>query len=172
MVTINQQNNRLILEQSDLISRKFDLYQTSAILCFFLNCFDNVLVSLMFKKCLEYQKLEFPGSPNGQCPKILFEKLCGCQTVHLPHISLSDLLCMRMGNYLLAYRNGSTTCTFFCSTFLACLIISSGRSSYSHPDLLLIHHPPHHPLFQITLVLNTILSLSEPLQLYKGHKAT
>ena len=50
--------------------------------------------------------------------------------------------------------------------------ISSVRSSYSRPDLLLIHHPPHHPLFQITLVLNTILSLSEPLQLYKGHKAT
>ena len=28
-----------------------------------------------------------------------------------------------------------------------------------------------HPLFQITPVLNTGLSLSEPLQLYKGHKA-
>ena len=49
--------------------------------------------------------------------------------------------------------------------------ISSVRSSYSHPDLLLIHPPPHHPLFQITSVLNTGLSLSEPLQLYKGHKA-
>ena len=36
--------------------------------------------------------------------------------------------------------------------------ISSIRSSYSHPDLLLIHH--HHPLFQITPVLNTGLSLS------------
>ena len=45
-------------------------------------------------------------------------------------------------------------------------IISSVRSSYSHPDLLLIH-PPHHPLFQITPVLNTGLSLSEPLQLYQ-----
>ena len=32
MVTIEQRtNNRLILEQSDLISKKFDLYQTSAI---------------------------------------------------------------------------------------------------------------------------------------------
>ena len=40
------------------------------------------------------------------------------------------------------------------------LFISSVRSSYSHPDLLLT------PLFQITPVLNTGLSLSEPLQLY------
>ena len=47
--------------------------------------------------------------------------------------------------------------------------ISSVRSSNSHPGLLLIHHPP--PLFQITLVLNTGLSLSEPLQLYKGYNA-
>ena len=45
--------------------------------------------------------------------------------------------------------------------------VSSVRSSYSHPDLLLIHHP----LFQITPVLNTGLSLSEPLQLYKGYNA-
>merc|ERR1712038_742119 len=43
-------------------------------------------------------------------------------------------------------------------------IFSSVRSSYSHPDLLLIHHP----LFQITPVLNTGLSLSEPLQLQGG----
>ena len=48
-------------------------------------------------------------------------------------------------------------------------LISSVRSSYSHPDLLVIHH--HHPLFQITPVLNTGLSLSEPLQLYKGYNA-
>ena len=40
-------------------------------------------------------------------------------------------------------------------------LISSDRSSNSHPDLLLIHHP----LFQIKPVLNTGLSLSEPLQL-------
>ena len=48
--------------------------------------------------------------------------------------------------------------------------ISSVRSSYSHPDLLVTHHQ-HHPLFQITPVLNTGLSLSEPLQLYKGYNA-
>ena len=48
--------------------------------------------------------------------------------------------------------------------------ISSVRSSYSHPDLLLIHHPTN-PLFQITPVLNTGLSLSEPLQQYKGYNA-
>ena len=55
------------------------------------------------------------------------------------------------------------------------LLISSVRSSNSHPDLLLIHHHQHrtttHPLFQITPVLNTGLSLSEPLQLYKGYNA-
>ena len=50
-------------------------------------------------------------------------------------------------------------------------IISSVRSSNSHPDLLLIHPPTTHPLFQITPVLNTGLSLSEPLQLYKGYNA-
>merc|ERR1711923_417231 len=48
-------------------------------------------------------------------------------------------------------------------------IFSSVRSSYSHPDLLLTHQ--QHPLFQITPVLNTGLSLSEPLQLYKGYNA-
>ena len=48
------------------------------------------------------------------------------------------------------------------------LVVSSVRSSYSHPGLLLIQQ---HPLFQITSVLNTGLSLSEPLQLYKGYNA-
>ena len=47
------------------------------------------------------------------------------------------------------------------------VLVSSVRSSYSHPDLLLTHQP----LFQITPVLNTGLSLSEPLQLYKGYNA-
>ena len=51
---------------------------------------------------------------------------------------------------------------------LAFVFVSSVRSSNSHPDLLLIHQ---HPLFQITPVLNTGLSLSEPLQLYKGYNA-
>ena len=48
--------------------------------------------------------------------------------------------------------------------------ISSVRSSNSHPDLLLTHQQQH-PLFQITTVLNTGLSLSEPLQIYKGYNA-
>ena len=47
------------------------------------------------------------------------------------------------------------------------LFVSSVRSSNSHPDLLVTQHP----LFQITPVLNTGLSLSEPLQLYKGYNA-
>ena len=50
--------------------------------------------------------------------------------------------------------------------FIYLSFISSVRSSNSHPDLLLIHL-----LFQITPVLNTGLSLSEPLQLYKGYNA-
>ena len=69
-------------------------------------------------------------------------------------------------------------CLLFLRVFLSCRrsclfnvqefeFVSSVRSSYSHPDLLLIQHP----LFQITPVLNTGLSLSEPLQLYKGYNA-
>ena len=50
----------------------------------------------------------------------------------------------------------------------ACFL-SSVRSSNSHPDLLVITTTT--PLFQITPVLNTGLSLSEPLQLYKGYNA-
>ena len=37
-----------------------------------------------------------------------------------------------------------------------------------YTDLLLTQQ---HPLFQITPVINTGLSLSEPLQLYKGYNA-
>merc|ERR1712116_19042 len=51
------------------------------------------------------------------------------------------------------------------------MFVSSVRSSNSHPDLLLTQQQQHHPLFQITPVLNTGLSLSEPLQLYKGYNA-
>ena len=49
-------------------------------------------------------------------------------------------------------------------------VLSSVRSSNSHPNLLLIHHHPPH-FFRYTSVLNTGLALSEPLQLYKGYKA-
>ena len=57
-------------------------------------------------------------------------------------------------------------------TSLCIYIVSSVRSSNSHPDLLLITSTTT-PLFQITPVLrlNTGLSLSEPLQLYKGYNA-
>ena len=61
------------------------------------------------------------------------------------------------------------TFPFFTQIYLP-YIVSSARSSNSHPDLLVIH-PPTTPLFQITPVLNTGLSLSEPLQLYKGYNA-
>ena len=36
---------------------------------------------------------------------------------------------MRMGEYLLAYRNRSTTCIFLCSTFPACLSINPNHLS-------------------------------------------
>ena len=49
--------------------------------------------------------------------------------------------------------------------FIIIIVVSSVRSSNNHPDLLLITTP----LFQITPVLNTGLSLSEPLKLYKGY---
>ena len=49
------------------------------------------------------------------------------------------------------------------SQSLSFSVICSVRSSNSHSDLLLIHHP----LFQITTVLDTGLSLSGPLQLYQ-----
>ena len=54
---------------------------------------------------------------------------------------------------------------------LVLLVVRSVRSPKSHPDLLVTQHH-HHPLFQITPVLNTGLSLSEPLQLYKGYNTT
>ena len=62
-----------------------------------------------------------------------------------------------------SYFEGNLNFTF--STKYTCTFISSVRSSYSHPDLLEIQQ--HHPLFQITPVLNTRSKLSEPLQLYQ-----
>ena len=63
--------------------------------------------------------------------------------------------------------------TMFHSKIMHCscvpIFISSLRSSNSHSDLLVTH--PTTPLCQITPVLNTGLSLSEPLQLYKGYNA-
>ena len=71
-----------------------------------------------------------------------------------------------------SFQNQSTeSCTSFKDNRNALVFVSSVRSSYSHPDLLLIHHHHHQPLFQITPVLNIGLSLSEPLQLYKGYNA-
>merc|ERR1712067_55844 len=59
---------------------------------------------------------------------------------------------------------------YHCPVGIIMAIFSSVRSSNNHPDLLLTH-PTTTPLFQITPVLNTGLSLSEPLQLYKGYNA-
>ena len=65
---------------------------------------------------------------------------------------------------MISLRSNSPTLFHFC-------VISSVRSSYSHPGLLVITSTSTTPLFQITPVLNTGLSLSEPLQLYKGYNA-
>ena len=73
--------------------------------------------------------------------------------------NLNNISGSRFNHVDLSRTNGPCCCRFS----------SSVRSSYSHPDLLLTHHPT--PLFQITPVLNTGLSLSEPLQLYKGYNA-
>ena len=59
--------------------------------------------------------------------------------------------------------------TYVLGDGMSSFVVSSVRSSYSHPDLLLITTTT--PLFQITPVLNTGLSLSEPLELYKGYNA-
>ena len=64
-----------------------------------------------------------------------------------------------------SFRAASVALIYHCNINL---LVSSVRSSYSHPNLLLITTTP---LFQITQVLNTGLSLSEPLQLYKGYNA-
>ena len=57
---------------------------------------------------------------------------------------------------------------YLCVSFLnqVASVFGSVRSSLSHPLLLLIHPPPT-PLFQIIPVLDTGLSLSEPLQLHQ-----
>ena len=55
-------------------------------------------------------------------------------------------------------------CRFRTSMSCIFLLVSSVRSSYSHPDLLVIQN---HPLFLITPVLDTRLSLSETIELYQ-----
>ena len=90
-------------------------------------------------------RLQFPLSRGLGKEKSLFEKITTL------NILLFTVYCLSLGKIELF------------------VFISSVRSSNSHPDLLVIQQ--HHPLFQITPVLNTGLSLSEPLQLYKGYNA-
>merc|ERR1712163_79997 len=83
--------------------------------------------------------------------------------------------CNTMQNYAIQFKTMQYPAllitadgAYHCPVGSIVAIFSSVRSSYSHPDLLLITTTP---LFQITPVLNTGLSLSEPLQLYKGYDA-
>ena len=84
--------------------------------------------------------------------------------------SLDLIVCLSGEEYFLAYSITGCINMYIPIMRCNCMFISSVRSSNSHPNLLVIH-PPTTPLFQITPVLNTGLSLSEPLQLYKGYNA-
>ena len=87
-----------------------------------------------------------------------------CSRSFGPCENFSRFLCFRYFGYIHIYMNYETKQGQLIKKLF--WFISSVRSSRSHPDLLVIH-----PLFQITPVLNTGLSLSEPLQLYKGYNA-
>ena len=58
----------------------------------------------------------------------------------------------------------------------SCLFISSVRSSYSHPDLLVIHHPPHffrsHRSSTLDFHFLSHYSYITAIMLYKGNRWT
>ena len=95
----------------------------------------------------------------------IFATFCKFQYVEMPIVSRPD--CQEDYSGVNGVDEGMICAGIDEGGGIMFIIVSSVRSSYSHPDLLLIHHP----LFQITPVLNTGLSLSEPLQLYKGYNA-
>merc|ERR1712240_458039 len=96
-----------------------------------------------------------------------------CNTMQYHAIQCNDMLYHAISCNTMQYHGTLITAdgAYHCPVGSIMAIFSSVRSSYSHPDLLLITTTPTTPLFQITPVLNTGLSLSEPLLLYKGYNA-
>merc|ERR1719210_2651986 len=94
-----------------------------------------------------------------------------CNTMQYHAIQCNDMLYHAISCNTMQYNGTLITAdgAYHCPVGSIMAIFSSVRSSYSHPDLLVIH-PPTTPLFQITPVLNIGLSLSEPLQLYKVNR--
>ena len=107
----------------------------------------------------QWQRLQYQPHRSYKC---LSRKMIRCQV----HFSASPIcnrhLCLYKYNAV-CFQQGHVSYIYFKVFF------SSVRSSNSDPNLLVIQQ--YHPLFQITRVLNTGLSLSEPLQLYKGYNA-
>ena len=134
--------------------------------------FFNYVALIYSRHCLSTYLTFAPPMEGQSFPFLLYVKLLmtnmllyfraniNCKS-YLWHV----LLCF---DFLLGWDSIFTMATLFSMTILV-LLVSSVRSSDSHPDLLLTQH--QHPLFQITPDLNTGLSLSEPRQLYKGNNA-
>ena len=95
-----------------------------------------------------FSKLKFGILSGPVKPSERIKELCFIEaTITVTNASLSSSV-------------SAGVCISFCSLRQELLLPSRPTSD-----------PPPHPLFQITPVLNTGLSLSEPLQLYKGYNA-
>merc|ERR1711978_604362 len=95
-----------------------------------------------------------------------------CNTMQYHAIPCNTMQCHAIPCNTMQYHASSITAdgAYHCPVGSIMAFFSSVRSSNSHPDLLVISTTTT-PLFQITPVLNTGLSLSQPLQLYKGYNA-
>merc|ERR1712012_1184956 len=85
-----------------------------------------------------------------------------CNTMQYHAIQCNAMQYNAMTCYTMQYHGTLITAdgAYHCPVGSIMAIFSSVRSSYSHPDLLLITSTTTTPLFQITPVLNTGLSLS------------
>ena len=101
---------------------------------------------------LQFQNLAWTSTSKA-LTKTCVESLKKLPTKILPELQLQNLdqtLCWK-SDQTSAFKSAPNCC----------------QHVYSHPDLQVMHH--HHPLFQITPVLdnNIGLSLSEPIQLFQ-----
>ena len=113
----------------------------------------DMLLQQVYKARIENYVSNFTKSSSFTISFSIFQ-------LHQPYPNFHPILCQITNHCFDSWYSVPIVITIF----------SSVRSSNSHPDLLLTHPTPT-PLFQITPVLNTGLSLSEPLQLYKGYNA-